>query len=287
MRSPMPPVARPFRPMRLGLLAGSLLAGSLLAAPPAATPAPEEPLRILHADRAPVDRGQEELVLEGHVRVARGTATLSGEHLVYRRKARILEMRGEVAILDRDSRLRADYLLYDLGEDAATAWGSPRLVQGTGGSESEQVALEAVQLRLFPKEGRVEAIEDVRVEQSRGEGLDRRLEMRVRCRVAEILARGKRNVFKGDVRLDTPEVGATSGRMLYEQESRRAYLLDGARVWNYDSQGERLDELSGDKIIHFLDEGRTIALGGVRAQVHPEASTGTRFLGTPGEAGTR
>ena len=66
--------------------------------------------------------------------------------------------------------------------------------------------------------------------------------------------------------------------MLYEQESRRVYLLDGARIWNYDSRGKKLDELRGDKVIYFLDEARTIALGGVRAQVHPDKKPGQRVL---------
>jgi lipopolysaccharide export system protein LptA len=138
--------------------------------------------------------------------------------------------------------------------------------------------MRAVQLRLFPREGRVEAIEDVEVEQTRRIGGEPVIEMRVTCRVAEILARGKRNIFKGDVRVETPDIGAEAGRMLFEQESRRVYLLDGARVWNYDSGGKRLDELQGDKVIYFLDEARTVALGGVRASVVPEGKPGQRTL---------
>lgn len=246
------------------------------AAPPAVKKA--EPLRILHADRAPLDRGQEVMVLEGHVRVAKGTSTLSGERLTWNRADETLEIRGDVVVADKDFRLTADHMLYDLADDAATAWGRPRVVQDKAGATGEKVVLRAVQLRLFPGEGRVEAIEDVLVEQTaRPAGArEDRIEMQVTCRVAEVLARGRRNIFKGDVRVNTPDITAEAGRMLYEQESRRVYLLDGARVWNYDSDGKPLDELRGDKVIYFLDEGRTIALGGVRAAVHPDESPAAR-----------
>jgi lipopolysaccharide export system protein LptA len=236
-----------------------------------------EPIRILHADRLPLDRGQETLELEGHVRVAKGTTTLSGEHLKWTRSRQLLELRGDVVVQDKDFRLGSEHLLYDLAADAATAWGRPRLAQEAG-QGAQEIVMRAVQLRLFPKEGRVEALEDVELEQLARTGSESTLEMRVTCRVGEILSRGRRNVFKGDVRVETPDIGATAGRMLYEQESRRVYLLDGARVWNYDSGGKKLDELRGDKVIYFLDEARTISLGGVRASVHPEGRPGQRTL---------
>lgn len=256
-----------------------------LAAPTAKQP--EEPIRILHADRFPMDRTQEVVILEGHVRVSRGKAILSGEYLEWKRKQEVIEIRGDVAITDESIRLDADELLYDLSDESLTAWGSPRILQLPESGEGFQTELKAVQLRLFPREGRIEALENVEVTQSKvvpGEdgAPDRTVpEMKVTCRVAEVLARGKRNVFKGDVAVETSDIGARAGRVLYEKESRRVYLLDGATVWNYDSQGKRLDELRGDKVIHFLDGGRTVALGGVRALVHPEAKP----AGTPQPAG--
>jgi len=267
--------------MRFGRLAwgGLLLAPALLAVEgELPEPTPEVPIRILHADRLPLDRGQGVLELQGHVRVARGDATLSGEYLKWNRDTKILEMRGDVVVQDVGFDLRSDHLLYDLEEDAVTAWGRPRLRQKPEVAGGQEIHMRAVQLRLFPKEGRVEALEDVEIEQLAGQGAAAVLEMRVTCRVAEMLSRGRRNIFKGEVRVDTPDIGAVAGRMLYEQESRRVYLLDGARVWNYDSGGRKLDELRGDKVIYFLDEARTISLGGVRAQVHPEKTPGRRSL---------
>lgn len=258
----------------LGLFLG-LVRASAVRAVPAET---EDPIRILHADRMPMDRGQDVLVLEGHVRLAKGDTVLSGQHMKWLRSRRTLEISGDVSVQNKTSRLSSEHLLYDLEEDAVTAWGRPRLRQSSNQGLGEDVVMRAVQLRLFPGEGRVEAIEDVEVEQTRGQGAERAIEMRVTCRVAEVLARGKRNIFKGDVRVETPDIGAEAGRMLFEQESRRVYLLDGARVWNYDSRGRRLDELQGDKVIYFLDEARTVALGGVRATVIPEGEPGQRTL---------
>lgn len=260
----------------LALAFFSGLAGGL-----AAEPRPEEePLQILHADRLPADRGQQTMVLEGHVRLRKGETDISGERVTWDRSKRTLDVRGGVRVVDATSRLACDHLLYDLDQEAVTAWGRPRIEQRPVGDIGDTIVLTAVQLRLFPSEGRIEAIEDVLVEQLTRASADARqlLTMRVTCRVAEILARGKRNVFKGDVEVETPDIGAEAGRMLYEQESRRVYLLDGARVWNYDSGGRKLDELRGDKVIHMLNEGRTIALGGVRATVHPDATSGTRVL---------
>lgn len=260
-----------------GLMAALGAPSPLLAVDEGSAGAPP-PIRILHADRLPLDRGQEVLVLEGHVRIAKGTTTLSGEYLKWTRPAQLLELRGDVVVKDKDFRLSSEHLHYDLVAEAATAWGRPRLAQEAGDVGGREILMRAVQLRLFPKEGRVEALEDVEVEQMARSGSESTLEMRVTCRVAEVLSRGRRNIFKGDVRVETTDIGATSGRMLYEQESRRVYLLDGARVWNYDSSGEKLDELRGDKVIYFLDEARTIALGGVRASVHPEGHPGPRTL---------
>lgn len=264
-------------PRRLAAVFSACVLWTPAAARAQGVPAPEQ-LKILHADKLPIDRGQNELVLEGHVRLQKGTTRLSGERVRWLKGARTLEIRGGVRIEDTATTLTCAHLLYDLGEDAVTAWGRPRIEQSPQPGRPEQVILTAVQLRLFPKQGRIEAIEDVLVEQVAGEGADERVEMRVSCRVAEVLARGRRNVFKGDVKVETPDIGAEAGRMLYEQESRRAYLLDGARVWNYDTGGQKLDELRGDKVIYLLDEGRTIALGGVRAAVHTEAKQGQRAL---------
>lgn len=265
---------------RARVFAGFVLLGLTARAGAAPPGTPEEPLQILHADRLPADRGQDTMVLEGHVRLRKGRTDISGERVTWDRRARTLDIRGGVRVVDETSRLGCDHLLYDLDQEAVTAWGRPKIEQRPPGDVGDTIVLTAVQLRLFPGEGRIEAIEDVLVEQLTRAGAEDRpqLSMRVTCRVAEILARGKRNVFKGDVVVETPDIGAEAGRMLYEQESRRAYLLDGARVWNYDSGGRKLDELRGDKVIYMLNEGRTIALGGVRASVHPDATSGQRVL---------
>lgn len=261
----------------LGLLPG------LLAQPRPVSP---DPIRILHADRFPIDRGQNEVLLEGHVQVQKGKTLLSGATLRWLRQERTLEIQGDVLVKDDGSQLTSEHLLYDMAAESVTAWGNPRLAQWDPKKPEEKNLMTAVQLRLYPKAQRVEAIEDVRIERRVPGKTGAEIEIRIQARVAEITSNGRRVIVKGDVVVETPEIRAQAGRMVLEQETRQVLLFDGVVIWNYDSKGEPLDELRGDKVVHFLDESRTIALGSVRATVHPETQQGRRVLGSGQAAGS-
>ena len=112
--------------------------------------------------------------------------------------------------------------------------------------------------------------------------------LRIRCRSMDALMEGKRSMFKGNVRVSTPELGATGKRLYFHQVDRKFYVVGDARAWNFDEKGKRTNMIVGNKIVHFLDDRRSVVLGGVTAQVYPDKKTGRRTLqAEEGQAGRK
>ncbi|MBF8250548.1 MAG: lipopolysaccharide ABC transporter periplasmic protein LptA [Deltaproteobacteria bacterium] len=70
-------------------------------------------------------------------------------------------------------------------------------------------------------------------------------------------------VATGNVRITQQDKIAVADRALFLNTERKIILSGNPKVW----QGK--DIISGDKIIYFLDEDRTIVEGRTRAVIHP------------------
>ena len=83
--------------------------------------------------------------------------------------------------------------------------------------------------------------------------------------------------------METPEMGARGERVFYHQLERKIYIVGMANAWNFDAKGKPINLITGNKIVHFLDEKRSVVLGGVTATVYPDKVTVRRPLSS--EAG--
>lgn len=240
---------------------------------------PENKYKIIKADA--VSHGTSRQELSGNVVVEFGEIRLSAGRMVYTPAKKELNAWGDVKIIDPTFNLYCDRLNFSLGKNEAVAWGSPRLVfmEGKGNQKVSKTVLTGVQIWIFSKEQRVQVFEDVCISKYEASADDRaEVEFRVRCTSMEALRRVRRTTFKGQVRLETPTVGASSSRGIYDQLNNRFYLLGDSRAWNYSVSGEKVNSVEGDKIVYFLKEKKTVVIGNVVADVLPDVKTGERVI---------
>ena len=238
----------------------------------------ELPIRIVSADRVRQDRDVQELF--GSVVLERGELRLSAARMRYSRRDGILEAWDAVEIRDPDFLLECARLSFDIHKEEVVAWGDPRLIQREGtGARSFETELVGVQVRIFAKERRVQVLERVVLSRfllDKGERAS--VELRVRCRVVDALTQARRSVFKGDVSIETPTIGAVGQRALFDQMAGTFYILGGAKAWNHDESGQAINVIRGEKIVYFLDDRRSVVIGGVTADVEPDVRTGSRVI---------
>lgn len=240
----------------------------------------ELPIRILSADVMPLTKGAEIFHLSGNVRVRKDDTLLETDRMSYDRRTDTLSAEGTVRLLDPAFEITCRHLLFRVEEDQGTAWGDPRVVQkllAEKGTSKGWVDLRAAQVKFFSLEKRISAFENVVVEQWDG-GEHPTIAVRIRCRSMEALMENRRSVFKGGVEVETPEMGARGERVFYHQLERKIYVVGQASAWNFDGRGQAINVISGNKIVHFLDEKRSVVLGGVTARVFPDKETVRRPL---------
>ena len=51
------------------------------------------------------------------------------------------------------------------------------------------------------------------------------------------------------------------------QKNDRFYLIDRAKVFEYDENGKAINQIAGNKILHLLKERRTILMGNVEGSL--------------------
>lgn len=235
--------------------------------------------KIIQADA--VSHGASRQELSGNVIVEFGDIRLSAGRMVYTSLKRELNAWDEVKIIDPTFNLYCDRLNYSLQKNEAVAWGNPKLVfvEGKEGKEISKTVLTGVQIWIFTKEQRVQVFEDVCISKYGSSADDKaEVEFRVRCTSMESLRRVKRTTFKGEVSLETPTVGASAARGLFDQLNNRFYLLGDSKAWNYTLSGDKVNSVEGDKIVYFLKEKKTVVVGNVVADVLPDVKTGERVI---------
>lgn len=236
--------------------------------------------RIVQADA--VSHGSVRQELSGNVIIEFGDIRLSAGRMVYNSAKKELKAWEDVKVIDPAFNLYCGRLNYSLKKNEAVAWGNPRLVflEGKDQQKVSKTVLTGVQIWIFSKEQRVQVFEDVCISKYEAAGSDDRgaVEFRVRCTSMESLRRVRRTTFKGNVTLETPTVGATASKGIYDQLNSRFYLLGNSKAWNYSLSGDKVNSVEGDKIVYFLKEKKTVVIGNVVADVLPDVKTGERVI---------
>lgn len=237
----------------------------------------KDPFKVVHADA--VSHGSNRQELLGDVIVERDEHELHAGRMVYSSESGLLEAWRNVAIKEEDLELECRRLSFSTRKDEAVAWGDAKLHQKElRGRRRYLTTLSGVQIRLFTKEKRVQVLENVLLTRYLEEKNGKSVELRVSCRALDALYSTMKSTFKGNVEVETSTVGARAQRAIFDQRSGKFYLLGNAQAWNFDASGNRINIITGDKIVYFTKEKRTVVIGNVTASVEPELQSTERKL---------
>ena len=218
-----------------------------------------------------------ELVLEGNAEVIRDGMSLKADKILYMEKKKEAFATGNVRLSNPDFILESGQIrVYLQGNETLENFGEkdiliiaqkgPRLTEQA--SETQLVnQVSAVEIKFFKGQEKIEAIENVRMVQMRTDGLQLKEEMVVTGGFLEYLHKQKKALVKKDVQLESKSLGGVGQRLIYYQKNDRFYLIDKAKVFEYDENGKRVNQIAGNKILHLLKDRRTILMGNVEGSL--------------------
>ena len=218
-----------------------------------------------------------ELVLKGNAEVIRDGMSLKADKILYMEKKKEAFATGNVKLSNPDFILESGQIrvylqgnetLKNLGEKdiLVIAQKGPRLTEQA--SETQLLnQVSAVEIKFFKGQEKIEAMENVRLVQLRTDGLQLKEEMVVTGGFLEYLHKQKKALVKKDVQLESKSLGGVGQRLIYYQKNDRFYLIDNAKVFEYNENGKRVNQIAGNKILHLLKERRTILMGNVEGSL--------------------
>lgn len=218
-----------------------------------------------------------ELLLKGNAEVIRDGISLKADKIIFKEKEKEAFAEGNVRLSNPDFVLESEeirvYLqgnktLQSLGEKdiLVIAYKGPRLTEKA--TETKIVnQVSAVQIKFFKGQEKIEALENVRMVQMSTDGVQMKEEMVVTGGFLEYLHKQKKALVKENVQLESKSLGGAGQRLIYYQKDDRFYLIDQARVFEYDDNGKAVNQISGNKILHLIKEGRTILMGNVEGSL--------------------
>jgi lipopolysaccharide assembly outer membrane protein LptD (OstA) len=228
----------------------------------------EAPFEV-EGDVMPTDAGGDTVEVSGNVRVVRGSFVLTCDHLRYEKKSDSALATGEVEARDGTFVLTCRRLDYRVGQQLAIAWEAPLIRRSTATADgaSEVVEMKATRIALDVEGNRVEGLDRVELTRWVETGGRRTLDVRVRCDEMELDQSVRSCLFRGNVEIETVDLGARARRAFLEEPLDRLTLIGGAEAWSVGPGGEKIDRVSGTKILHFLKGKRTLVFGGVSGRM--------------------
>ena len=203
--------------------------------------------------------------LEGEVGAMQGDMTLKSDTLDFYRKEQKLLAVGAVEVVQGAIELEGEQVEYRLDTQRALARGAPRVVQNP--PDGGRQVMRAREILASNPGGWV-----------RGEGTVHLVtyikqagrlvkDAEIFGDKVEAFQESGRATFTGNVRIDSGKATATGRNAVYYRDSRRVYVNGDAEAVEKDPRGEVLRRVRGEHILHYLDTGKSVVLGGVRGQV--------------------
>lgn len=239
--------------------------------------APKEQKVMTRALYSWIDQKTGDLILKGSARIERDGVLLEADEILYNDRRKEAFATGNTRLSNKDFTLESGQLkVYLPGATAlqgmleedmvAIAQKSPRLV-GAPDESGRRNQVTAVEIKFYKGSEKVEAFENVRLLQFSTDGLRVKEELSVTGNYLEYLNQDKRALVKGRVKLSAKELGAEGERLIYYQKDQRFYVIGDASVHQLDPNGKVQDTVRGSKILHILNEKRTILMGNVEGQL--------------------
>ncbi|PCJ21464.1 MAG: hypothetical protein COB02_02405 [Candidatus Cloacimonadota bacterium] len=218
-----------------------------------------------------------ELILKGNAEIVREDIKLYADEIFYNEKKKEAFAVGKVKLDSNDFVLESGQVRIYLPGNANYSWLSsdemviiaqkhPKLTQKVGKSKT-YTQITAVEIKFFKESEKIEAFENVRMVQLKVDGLKVQEDVVITGKYLEYLSKQKKALVKGDVNLETQDMGAVGQRLIFYQEQKKFYVIDKAKVFQYDKDGNVENEIRGNKILHLIKEDRTILMGNVEGSL--------------------
>jgi len=217
----------------------------------------------------------------GHVKLERRGMVLQSDRLRFSRAKGEFIATGNVVVSNPQYTLSCGKLQFYSGQEMGVAWESPKIMEVMRGPDNEiaeRMEMTAFQITIYSNEERVEGLERVRVYRMvRREG-KLGLDFKVTADSCDSNMTNKENVFKGQVKVESPTYNIECKRLIFDQSADRMTCLGDAHVTGFGPKGEVTSDIQGNKIVHLVREHRSIILGSVTANLQPNKPSGAREL---------
>lgn len=221
---------------------------------------PPRPLEIT-GEQADTDFAARHHRVEGQVHAVQGELDLICRILELFQDQETLIAVGGVRARDAELEITGERLEYRLDLRRALARGNPRVVQRRPGGEVQVLtALEVVASnpgKWMRGKGSVKLVSQV---PERGALVT---DTTILSDEVEAFYESGRATFKGNVRIESRTSSAQGANAVYYRDSRRVYVNGDAAAWEKDAQGREVHRVQGEHIVHHLDSGESVVLGGV------------------------
>jgi lipopolysaccharide export system protein LptA len=217
----------------------------------------------------------------GHVRVEREGNVLATDKIRYNKTTGELNAIGNVVLSDPHYVLTAGRFSFYGPQDIGVAFESPRITESQKNADGdiiERTDITAFQITLHTADQRVEGLERVRVYRMVRKNGKLELEFKITADGMDSNMVTHQSVFKGDVKVDSPSYSIEAKRLIYDVTSGRFTAIGDAKVTGFGPKGEPTSHVEGNKLVHLIQEHRTLILGGVTAVITPGKPFGTRDI---------
>ena len=237
-------------------------------------------------------------VARGGVKIVNGDTTMVADRGIYDQELELIKAIDNVVVTQPDTTLTSDYLEAYVKEDRILARGNPKVIRiieragkdkesGKQKTRKSRIILTCNEVEGFQKENRFLAKGDVKVIEvpyREGETEEEAAENEktptsdLRCEVLEMFSEEDKAIARNNVDVSTETMRATGDKAIYLNKENRMIIVGHAHAYQVSQDGgkEQVSELFANKIIHYPDEDRSIAVGNVHATVYPGGGKGKK-----------
>lgn len=215
-----------------------------------------------------IERGLFDMI--GTAWAKKADSDIRADKMTYNRQRQNLTAVGNAVASKPDLTVKAGRIEYFVDRESGTATENPKAVQMTPRTTSEDETrsdLVAKQLEMDFKRSILEGKGDVQLERFVKVEGEWEQDYRINAGFVTSLYSQGRSTFKDSVKIDSGKVGATGDRAIFYQQRAKLYVIGNpkapANAWEYDEDRNKLNPISGQKIVHDLRTGKSQVLGGV------------------------
>ena len=139
----------------------------------------------------------------------------------------------------------------------------PRLIEKVKGTGAVN-EITAVEIKFYKGDEKIEAFENVKLIQ--GGAKDEKPTVITGDYLEYNHLQGKA-LIKNKVEITSPGMGGRGDRLIYYRKDEKFYLIGNAVIFELSEQGQKVNEVKSEKILHLIREKRTIQMGDVEGVI--------------------